>query len=121
MRCSKSLLVALIACGSSVVMAGPLDRNAASKATGDMIGQAPAQRTYRAFSYSAAPAAAAPQAAQSIPAPPVQAAPAQAAPAQAAPLAPVRRYSYRAAPRYSSAQPSAQALYLRVDKKILGY
>jgi hypothetical protein len=134
MRCSKCLLVALVACGSGVAMAGPLDRNAASKATGDMIGQAPERssrafsyspapvmQSSRAFSYSPAPAAAAPQAVQAVPAPPVQVAPAPAMQAQAAPSAPVRRYSYQAAPRYYRAPQQAQPGYLRVDKKILGY
>jgi hypothetical protein len=123
MRCSKSLLMALIACGSGVAMAGPLDRNAASKATGDMVGQAPIERASRAFSYSPAPVVVAPQTAQAIPAPPVQAVPAQAAPVQAmqAQAAPVRRYSYQPAPRYYGAQQAAQPGYLRVDKKILGY
>ena len=73
MRClSKSLWVVLVACGASVAVAGPWDKNAASKINGDMIGTpaqaAPAYRVYnaapapiaqnRSFSYAPAPATA---------------------------------------------------------------
>ena len=126
MRCLKSLLMVVVSwrvrCRRSF-SPRPAGRNAASKATGDMIGRpapvraamAPAVRSNRSFSYAPAPATApAPRVAAPIPAPPVQAAPA----------APVRRYSYQpqaAAPRYYRSQPAAQPGYLRVDKKILGY
>ena len=132
MRClMKSLFVVVVAFGAGSLFAGPLDKNAASKATGDMIGRpapvraamapyssAPAAtNANRSFSYSPAPAAApapAPRATAPVPRPPVQAAPA----------APARRYSYQpqaVAPRYYGNRQSAQPGYLRVDKKILGY
>ncbi len=84
----RGLFVMVVACGAGVVLAGPLDRNAASKANGDMVGNAPAAsapRAYRSFSYSPAPAPApAPRVASAMPANP-------APPAQAVPTAPVRR------------------------------
>ena len=126
MRCFLTTLCAVLVLGSAaVVSAGPLERNAASKANGDMIGRAaPAQPVYRgyapstatrSFSYapSQAPAASTPAPApQAVPAPPVNRAPA----------ARTRSYSYQpTAPRYYSAQPSVTPNYLRVDKKVLGY
>ncbi len=124
---TKSLLVLVVVCSAGVAVAGPLDKNAASKVNGDMIGRALVARAYnynmggatiaqRSFSYSPAPVqTTAPQVAAAVPAPPVQAAP-QAAPA--------RRYSYQpatAAPRYYGNATANQPNYLRVDKKVLSY
>ena len=118
MRCLlKSAFVMLVACGAGVAFAGPLDRTAASKANGDMIGHpatAPAATMYRNYtgntnrSFSYAPA---PSAAQAVPAPPVQA---------AAPRPAVRRYSYQPMQQVYRAPQSAEPSYLRLDRKVLG-
>jgi hypothetical protein len=130
----KSLFVVVVAFGAGSLFAGPLDKNAASKATGDMIGR-PAPMRAAMAPYSAAPSATAPSNANrsfsyspapaAAPAPaPRTTAPVPRPPVQAAPVAPVRRYSYQpqaVAPRYYGNVQSAQPGYLRVDKKILGY
>ncbi len=122
----------VVAASSGVVLAGPLDKNAASKANGDPIGHPQAIPTYnnyityganRSFSYNPAPQPAPAPSASATPAPPVQAAPAPQAPAVA--QTPVRRYSYQPQPMtrrsYSYGTQSPQPLYLRVDKKVLAY
>jgi hypothetical protein len=106
----------LLMLSAGMATAGPWERDATSKALGDMQGRSIARQGNRAYSYAPASDAAAP-------------ATAEEQPQAAAPSAPeqdnsARSFSYQAAPSNSAVQmnrrvPRAPG-FLRADRKALG-